>query len=113
MIYIKKDENAYGDAAIGYVQLKKENSKWIVKCKICPEHKVNVKQYKVCSVIDEVQEIVDEVQCYDCAASAGGCKHAVAFIMWLHRRSEEPACTSVESYWKKSSLSKVGTSLNI
>lgn len=31
--------------------------------------------------------------------------------MWVHRRSEEPACTSVESYWKKSSLSKVGTSL--
>ncbi|KAK9717674.1 hypothetical protein QE152_g23604 [Popillia japonica] len=56
----------YGDTAIGYVQLKRETSKCIVKCKICPEHKVNAKQYKVCSVIDEVQEIVDKVPCYDC-----------------------------------------------
>ncbi|CAG9765863.1 unnamed protein product [Ceutorhynchus assimilis] len=30
----------YGDSAIGYIQLKRESSKCIVKCKICPEHKV-------------------------------------------------------------------------
>ncbi|KAL4718156.1 hypothetical protein ACJJTC_003371 [Scirpophaga incertulas] len=29
-----------------------------------------------------------------CPASLGGCKHAVAFLMWVHRRSEEPSCTS-------------------
>ncbi|CAH2103319.1 unnamed protein product [Euphydryas editha] len=31
--------------------------------------------------------------------------------MWLHRRSEEPSCTQIECYWKKSKLSKVGTTL--
>lgn len=29
--------------------------------------------------------------------------------MWLHRRSEEPAPTEVVCYWKKSSLSQVGS----
>lgn len=39
----------------------------------------------------------------------GGCKHAVALLSWLHRQSEETACTSTECYWKRSNLSKVGT----
>ncbi|GBN60713.1 hypothetical protein AVEN_36772-1, partial [Araneus ventricosus] len=37
-----------------------------------------------------------------------GCKHAIALITWLHRRSEEPAVTSVSCYWKASRLSAVG-----
>lgn len=41
----------------------------------------------------------------------GGCKHAIAFLAWLHRRSEDPPSTSVECYWKKAKLSTVGTSL--
>lgn len=41
----------------------------------------------------------------------GGCKHAVAFLTWLHRRSEDPPTTSITCYWKKSALSAVGTSL--
>lgn len=36
------------------------------------------------------------------------CKHAVAFLFWLHRRSEEPSVTATTCYWKKSALSKVG-----
>lgn len=28
--------------------------------------------------------------------------------MWVHRRSEEPSCTELECYWKKSMLSSVG-----
>lgn len=31
--------------------------------------------------------------------------------MWLHRRSEEPAVTSIKSYWKKSKLSCIGTTV--
>lgn len=31
--------------------------------------------------------------------------------MWVHRRSEEPAPTSVQCYWKKSKLAGVGTTL--
>lgn len=42
---------------------------------------------------------------------SGGCKHSVAFLTWLHRRSEEPSTTSVECYWKKSALSSVGTTV--
>jgi len=38
----------------------------------------------------------------------GGCKHGVAFLLWLHRRSEEPSVTSKECYWKKSALSQFG-----
>lgn len=62
-------------------------------------------------VIDEKESVVKSVQCHDCPASLGGCKHSVAFLMWVHRRSEEPACTSTECYWKKSKLAKVGTTL--
>ncbi|KOB71461.1 Alkaline nuclease [Operophtera brumata] len=31
--------------------------------------------------------------------------------MWLHRRTEEPSLTSVKCYWKKSTLSGIGTTL--
>ncbi|XP_074026504.1 uncharacterized protein isoform X1 [Leptinotarsa decemlineata] len=41
----------------------------------------------------------------------GGCKHAIAFIAWLHRRSEDPPSTSIDCYWKKSKLSTIGTTL--
>lgn len=33
----------------------------------------------------------------------------MALLFWLHRRSEEPAKTSTECYWKKSKLSSIGT----
>ncbi|KAL4718128.1 hypothetical protein ACJJTC_019481 [Scirpophaga incertulas] len=62
-------------------------------------------------VIDETNSFITSCQCLDCAASAGGCKHAVAFLMWAHRRSEEPSCTEVECYWRKPTLSRVGTTL--
>lgn len=42
---------------------------------------------------------------------AGGCKHAVALLGWLYRKTEEKPCTSVESYWKKPRLSKVGSTV--
>ncbi|XP_028177249.1 uncharacterized protein LOC114365027 [Ostrinia furnacalis] len=78
---------------------------------MCPEHRVRTKSYNVTMVVNEQDSKVISCQCHDCAASAGGCKHAVAFLMWVHRRSEEPACTSVECYWRKPTLSKVGTTL--
>lgn len=73
--------------------------------------KVRKQPYSVTMVIDEKQGEVKTVQCEDCPASQGYCKHAVAFLMWTHRRSEEPSCTATECYWKKSILSKVGSSL--
>lgn len=40
----------------------------------------------------------------------GGCKHGIAFLLWLHRRSEEPSVTDTVCYWKRSTVSKVDTS---
>ncbi|KAL0859607.1 hypothetical protein ABMA27_010738 [Loxostege sticticalis] len=92
---------SYGDDAISYVQLKREGNICTVKCKICPEHKI----------VDEDEEKVTSIQCHDCVAVQGGCKHAIALLMWVHRRSEEPSCTEVQCYWQKSKLSRVGTTL--
>ncbi|KOB75489.1 Uncharacterized protein OBRU01_07391 [Operophtera brumata] len=102
---------SYGDDAVSYVQLKRDGNLCIMKAKICPEHKVHAKLYGVTLIIDEVDEAVKSVECHDCVASQGGCKHAIAFLMWVHRRSEDPSCTSVECYWMKSKLSRVGNTL--
>ncbi|KAK5648563.1 hypothetical protein RI129_003455 [Pyrocoelia pectoralis] len=101
----------YGDNAIGYVQLRREGGVCFLKGKICPEHKVRNKGYSVTIEIDEREEMIKDIQCGGCAAASGGCKHALAFLMWVHRRSEEPSPTEVECYWKKSKLAKVGTSI--
>lgn len=93
------------------MQLKRDGKICTVKGKICPEHKVHAKLYAVTLVVDEEDESVTLVQCEDCVASKGGCKHSIAFLMWIHRRSEEPPCTAVACYWNKSRLSRVGTSL--
>ncbi|KAF9816534.1 hypothetical protein SFRURICE_010693 [Spodoptera frugiperda] len=78
---------SYGDDAVSYVQLKRENKFCTVKCKICPEHKVHAKLYGCTLVVDEEDDIILSVQCQDCVASQGGCKHAIAFLMWVHRRT--------------------------
>ncbi|XP_018374671.1 PREDICTED: uncharacterized protein LOC108768651 [Trachymyrmex cornetzi] len=101
----------YGDTAIGYVQLKREGDLCIVKCRVCPEHKVRSKSYSTTLIINEATEKIIDVQCHDCAAATGGCKHALAVLMWVHRRSEDPAPTEISCYWKKSRLSSVGTVL--
>lgn len=41
----------------------------------------------------------------------GGCKHAAALIAWLHRRTEEASPTSVECYWQKPKLAKIGNTI--
>ncbi|KAL0829803.1 hypothetical protein ABMA28_003286 [Loxostege sticticalis] len=102
---------SYGDDAISYVQLKREGNICTVKCKIFPEHKVHAKLYAVTLIVDEDEEKVTSIQCHDCVAAQGGCKHAIALLMWVHRRSEEPSCTEVQCYWQKSKLSRVGTTL--
>ncbi|CAG9837719.1 unnamed protein product [Diabrotica balteata] len=66
------------------------------------------KPYFVNAVVNEELEEILEVSCISCVASSGVCKHAIAFLMWLHRRSEEPAPTEVVCYWKKAPLAQVG-----
>ncbi|XP_072162426.1 uncharacterized protein [Bemisia tabaci] len=113
--------DSYSNKAIGYVQVKREiptdtNDKtipWLchVKADMTPEHKVRIKPYPVHCLIDERRMNILKTICEDCPASEDGCKHVVAFVCWLHRQSETPARTSVECYWRNSTLSKVGGSM--
>lgn len=95
---------AYVDTAVGYVEVKREGNSCTVKCRVTPEHKVKSKLYQVTAVIDESVEKIITVECNDCAASAGGCKHAICFAIWLIKRSDEPATTSTVCYWSKPKL---------
>ncbi|KAJ8674378.1 hypothetical protein QAD02_012823 [Eretmocerus hayati] len=101
----------YGDFAVGYVQLLREGDYCFMEAKICPEHKVKAPNYPVQAKINEKIGIIVEASCQGCAASKGGCKHTVAFIAWMYRKSQEPSPTSVQCYWKKPLLSTVGGSL--
>ncbi|XP_046743008.1 uncharacterized protein LOC124409445 [Diprion similis] len=101
----------YGDGAIGYVQVLREKGMCTVEAKICPEHRIRNKNYTVRVVINEKDNTVMSTICDDCATSMGGCRHAVALLAWIHRRTGEPAPTSIACYWKKPKLSDVGTSI--
>lgn len=72
---------------------------------------MRIKPYSVTAIINEKSSEIEEMKCLDCAASAGGCKHSIAFLMWLHRRSEEPAPTTVVCYWKKPVMSQIGSNI--
>lgn len=76
---------------------------------MCPEHKTNNKNDGVTLTVDEEEEKVKDVFCTGCAAASGGCKHALAFLMWLHRRSESQSTTEIDCYWKKPLLSNIGS----
>lgn len=41
----------------------------------------------------------------------GGCKHALAFLMWVHRRNEDKSPTDVACYWKKPAMAGIGSSI--
>lgn len=97
----------YGTDAVGYVQLRRADGVCEVVGRITPEHKVSSKPYRVVVKIDEASEKVVDAKCMDCAAAEGYCKHAVAFLGWLQRRSLEKSVTSTTSYWKKARLSNV------
>ncbi|KAJ8928333.1 hypothetical protein NQ314_019117 [Rhamnusium bicolor] len=111
LLNISSGRESYGDSAIGYVQVKRQNDACIVRGRVCPEHRVRVKPYSVICTVDEKENKIEEIRCLDCVASAGGCKHSIAFLMWLHRRSEEAAPTSVSCYWIKPVLSRVGSNI--
>lgn len=101
---------AYVETSVGYVEVKRENSLCYVKGRVTPEHRVRCKMYTVVAVVNEVEEVIIEIKCEDCAASeGGGCKHAICFAMWLIKRTEEPSVTSVTCYWAKPKLSEAVT----
>ncbi|KAJ8666314.1 hypothetical protein QAD02_007976 [Eretmocerus hayati] len=104
---VRSMRSSYGDLAVGYVQLLRKEHSCTLAARVCPEHKINSKTYTVVVVVDEESECIEKAECQDCAAPQGGCKHSVALIAWLYRKSQEPPPTSVECYWRKSLLAKV------
>ncbi len=104
------DEN-YGDSAVAYPQVKRVGDVISVRARLTPAHRVRDKPYRVYAEIDEDSFTIISAKCQDCSASSCGCKHGVAFLYWLHRRSEEPSVTEVTSYWRKAPLSRVGSDL--
>ncbi|KAF6205782.1 hypothetical protein GE061_019957 [Apolygus lucorum] len=96
----------YAAEAVGYVQLQRSGGLCTVKARVTPEHRIHATGYQVVATIKESprgNEILS-CQCLDCAASQGGCKHNLALLAWLVKSSMAPSVTSVECYWKKSSL---------
>ncbi|KAJ8966270.1 hypothetical protein NQ314_003638 [Rhamnusium bicolor] len=61
----------YGEDAIGYVQVKREQNVCTVKGRIVPEHKVHNKPYTVSAIFDEANDSILSCQCESCAASQG------------------------------------------
>ena len=47
----------YGDVVIGYVCLKRDNAKCTIRVRICPEHRVKLKDYTVLIKIDEKKKL--------------------------------------------------------
>ncbi|KAI5719675.1 hypothetical protein M8J76_000484 [Diaphorina citri] len=105
----------YADEAVGFVMVKRDPTFPIcyVKARITPEHRVKSKPYSVLCIIQEEDEEILKAVCEDCAACQGGCKHAIAFVTWLHRRTLEPSVTQTVCYWRKSKLSSVAQSMTI
>lgn len=54
---------------MGYVQLCREGGECHVKARIVPEHKVNNKPYTVVCKINEVDDVIVDSTCEDCAAN--------------------------------------------
>ncbi|GBN88416.1 hypothetical protein AVEN_170574-1 [Araneus ventricosus] len=80
-------KESYGDNGIEYVEVKRDGDLCTVKGRITP--------YSAVLVCNESEDVILSVKC---AASQGGCKHAVAFLAWVHRRSEEPPVISIKCY---------------
>nr|XP_018906631.1 PREDICTED: uncharacterized protein LOC109036727 [Bemisia tabaci] len=97
----------YADVALGYCCIKREGEICIARAEMSPEQSVNGKNYHVYCKIDEEKEYIIEARCEDCIASAGGCKHIIAFVAWLHRKSAGESVTSKPCVWKRPKLSAV------
>ncbi|KYN06414.1 hypothetical protein ALC62_02644, partial [Cyphomyrmex costatus] len=67
----RSSRETYGDNAVGYVRLIRNNNQCIIKADICPEHKVRQKLYSVTIIVNEEDESVQSIECHECAASSG------------------------------------------
>ncbi|KYN02978.1 hypothetical protein ALC62_06183 [Cyphomyrmex costatus] len=71
----QSSRETYGDNAVGYVRLIRNNNQCIIKADICPEHKVRQKLYSVTIIVNEEDESVQSIECHECAASSVGSRH--------------------------------------
>ncbi len=72
----RSGRESYGDNAIGYVQVKRENNLCTVKAAVTPEHRISKKAYQVTIICNEDEEEVLSAQCDSCVASLGECNHS-------------------------------------
>jgi hypothetical protein len=63
---------------------------------VTPEHHITSKAITVSVTVDEDSNVRTGGECLVCAVSLGGCKHVIALLAWLSRRTEEPAPTEVQ-----------------
>ena len=56
----------YGDGVTGYVCLKRQNAKCTIRVRICPEHRVEQKDYTFIIKIDEKNDKIRSLECLDC-----------------------------------------------
>ena len=108
---IRNGRESYGESAVGYVQVKRVKHIHTVVCDVAPEHKVRSKGYKVELIVNSLKGEIVSCKCYGCVAAVGGCKHQLALLGWIRRRSKDKTTTEKECYWKKSKLSKIGTTI--
>ncbi|XP_047986759.1 uncharacterized protein LOC125226722 [Leguminivora glycinivorella] len=101
--------SGYVQNAVGYVELKRDNTTCIVRAKVVPEHKITKKYYLVTVHINENENTIVDTECDGCNARTGGCKHTLVVLYWLEKKSTEPSPTSVQCYWNKPRLAIEGT----
>lgn len=71
MYVYSNTRESYGDNAIGYAQIRRDNNICSMKARICPEHKINESGYRVSLDVDEEADIIIDVNCEDCPAAKG------------------------------------------
>uniref|UniRef100_A0A336KXA1 CSON001658 protein n=1 Tax=Culicoides sonorensis TaxID=179676 RepID=A0A336KXA1_CULSO len=94
----------YDDKNIGYVQLLREDKKCSILGKVVIEIERVPDYFSQKVVIDENKHEIESSCCEICAKDA--CTHAIAFLFWLHRKSEKRVKEGDEDicFWMESQL---------
>ncbi|KYQ59429.1 hypothetical protein ALC60_01545 [Trachymyrmex zeteki] len=92
----------YGDAAIGYVEICRQKTMYIIRAKICPEHKVRTKAYAVELTIDERKNKIKNVQCFDCAAFSD-IRNVTNFLLFAKQHMSSNLCIEAAKATKEQS----------
>lgn len=99
-------QSTYTDDAVGWVQVSEINDICTVKAKITAQHRSTIR-YDVTVAINVIESEITSARCEgpECIAAAGGCKHAIAVLFWLHKKTNQPASTTIPCYWRSAAYS--------